>query len=215
MNLSPELDLALKFASGLSWTLVYILIISRGFQDKTFGMPLTALCANLSWEFIFSFLHPHDPPQNYINLTWLLFDIVILVQALSFWQADFGARVSAKLFYPGFLLMLVLGFLAVYGVTVEFEDAVGKYSAFGQNLMMSALFIAMLIRRGNVNGQSMYIALLKMVGTLFASTLFFLDNPMSMLMNFLFVAIFTLDLVYAVLLYNKHRELRLNPWSRY
>ncbi len=178
-------------------------------------MPLAALSANLSWEFIFSFLHPHDPPQNYINLTWFLFDIVILVQALAFWRADFGARLSAKLFYSGFLLMLVIAFLAVYLVTLEFEDTVGKYTAFGQSLMMSALFIAMLIRRGNVNGQSMYIALLKMVGTLFASTLFFLDNPMSMLMNFLFVAIFTLDLVYAVLLYNKHRELRLNPWSRY
>ena len=28
-------------------------------------------------------------------------------------------------------------------------------------------------------------------------------------------AIFTLDLVYAVLLYEKHRDLKLKPWSRY
>jgi len=215
MNVSPELDLALKLALGVSWTLAYILIIKRGFQDKSFGMPLTALCTNLSWEFIFSFIYSHDPPQNYTNLTWFSFDIVILAQALAFWRADFGLRLSARLFYPGFLLILVIAFLGVYLVTLEFEDTVGKYSAFGTNLMMSALFIAMLIRRGNVNGQSMYIALFKMIGTLLASTWFFLDNPASMLMNFLFVAIFTLDLVYAVLLYQKHRDLKLNPWTRY
>lgn len=57
MNLSPDLDLALKLGLGVSWTLAYMLIIKRRFQDKTFGMPLTALCANLSWEFIFSFLY--------------------------------------------------------------------------------------------------------------------------------------------------------------
>ncbi len=39
----------------------------------------------------------------------------------------------------------------------EFEDAVGKYSAFGQNPMMSALFFAMLSCRGNASGQSMDI----------------------------------------------------------
>ena len=215
MTLTPELDLAIKLALGVSWTLAYALIIKRGFQDKTFGMPLTALSANLSWEFIFSFIYPHEPPQNYINLIWLCFDILILTQALSFWRADFGARLSARLFYPGFVLMLVIAFLAVYFVTLEFEDTVGKYSAFGMNLMMSVQFIAMLIRRGNVNGQSMYIAFFKMIGTLFASTWFFLDNPASMLMNFLFVAILALDLVYAALLYQKHREMRLNPWAGY
>ena len=76
MTTSPELELVLKLGSGVSWTLVYILIINRGFQDRTFGMPLTALCANLSWEFIFSFIYPQNPPQNYINITWLAFDII-------------------------------------------------------------------------------------------------------------------------------------------
>lgn len=43
MATSPELDLVLKLGSGVSWTLVYILVIQRGFQEKTFGMPVTPL----------------------------------------------------------------------------------------------------------------------------------------------------------------------------
>ncbi len=37
MTLTPELDLALKLALGVSWTLAYVLIIKREFQDKTFS----------------------------------------------------------------------------------------------------------------------------------------------------------------------------------
>jgi hypothetical protein len=40
------------------------------------------------------------------------------------------------------------------------------YSAFAQNLMMSTLFITMLVRRNNVQGQAMYIAIFKWLGTL-------------------------------------------------
>ena len=214
MTTSPELDLVLKLGSGVSWTLVYILIIKRGFQDRTFGMPLTALCANLSWEFIFSFIYPHEPPQNYINITWFAFDIVILIQALRFGPADF-LRLSARLFNSGFLFILLLSFCTVLLVTLEFDDMDGKYAAFGQNLMMSALFIALLLRRGDVTGQSMYIAIFKMIGTLLPSIMFFLRNPEALLLDFLYIAILTLDMVYAVLLYNKHRELRLNPWRRF
>ena len=32
----------LKLLSGLCWTLTYILIINRGFQDQTYGMPVLA-----------------------------------------------------------------------------------------------------------------------------------------------------------------------------
>jgi hypothetical protein len=50
----------LLVGSGLLWTVTYLLIIRRGFLDHTYGMPLAALCANLSWEFVFSFVFPKD-----------------------------------------------------------------------------------------------------------------------------------------------------------
>ena len=111
--------------------------------------------------------------------------------------------------------MLLLAFCTVLLVTLELDDMDGKYAAFGQNLMMSALFIALLLRRGDVAGQSMYIAIFKMIGTLLPSILFFLRNPTALFLDFLYIAIFTLDMAYVALLHNKHRELGLNSWTRF
>ena len=65
---------------GIFWILTYIFIISKGYKDKTYGMPLLALCANIAWEFIFSFLLPHSPLQLYINYLWFALDVVIVFQ---------------------------------------------------------------------------------------------------------------------------------------
>ena len=211
MTVSPELSWTLQIGSGVFWTAVYVLIIRLGFRDKTYGMPIAALCANISWEFIFSFLYPHAPPQNFINIIWFGFDLVIVFQMLRFGKFEFALP---SLFYPAFILGLLVSFGAVLAITVEFNDWDGRYAAFGQNLMMSVLFVAMLLKRQEVRGQSIYIALFKMLGTLLPSILFFLRFPNSPLLNFLYMSIFVFDLIYAVLLYAKHRELGINPWRR-
>lgn len=212
--MTPEFRWTLQIASGVFWTLTYLIIIKRGFRDKSLGMPLTALCANISWEFIFSFIHPHGAPQIYVNYVWLVFDGVIMFQAIKFGVRDFPKNLSAKLFFPFFTLTLILSFCAVLFVTREFKDWDGKYAAFGQNLMMSVLFVTMLVRRDSVAGQSLYIALFKMIGTLLPSFLFFRLYPTSVLLNFLFIAILIFDFVYTVMLYRKLKVDRINPWSR-
>ena len=65
---------------GIFWILAYVCIISKGFKDKTYGMPLIALCANISWEFIYSFVLPSSPPQLFINYLWFGLDCVIVFQ---------------------------------------------------------------------------------------------------------------------------------------
>jgi hypothetical protein len=215
MTISPTITWSLQIGSGVFWTIVYLLIIKLGFKDKTYGMPQTALCANLSWELIFSLIHPHDVPQIYINITWLSFDLVILYQTIRFGKPYFKRNLPAKLFYPTLFLTLILSFCAVLFITYEFKDWQGKYAAFGQNLMMSVLFVSMLLKRNNVRGQSMYIALFKMLGTLLPSILFFMHFPSSYLLTFLYIAIFTFDFIYVVMLYAKHKELRINPWKRF
>ncbi len=211
MTVSPELTWSLQIGSGIFWTAVYILIIRLGFRERTYGMPIAALCANISWEFIFSFVYPHDPPQNYITIVWFVFDLVIVLQTLRFGKVTFEPR---SLFYPAFILGLLVSFGAIMAITIQFNDWDGKYAAFGQNLMMSVLFVAMLLRQQDIKGQSIYIALGKMVGSLLPSILFFLRFPNSPLLNFLYVSIFIFDLIYLVLLYAKHKDLGINPWTR-
>src|ERR1700748_3693030 len=133
----------LMIGSGVCWTLTYLLIIRRGIIDLTYGMPAAALFANLAWETIYSFVYPHSMPQLAVDRIWFAFDVLILLQYLRF-----GPRVSkirlAGSFYLQFLLGLAVSFSLILLLGLEFKDTNGAYSAFGQNLMMSVLFIVML-----------------------------------------------------------------------
>jgi len=212
MPISPALSWSLQIGSGVCWTLVYLLIIRLGFREKTYGMPIPALCANVSWEFIFSFMYRHDPPQNYVNIVWFLFDLVIVFQTLRFGRVVFARQ---ELFYPAFALALLTSFSGILAISYEFADWDGKYAAFGQNLMMSILFVSMLLKRPDLRGQSIYIAVLKLVGTLLPSILFFLKFPNSILLNFLYVSIFIFDVIYLVMLDARHKELGISPWRKF
>ena len=178
-------------------------------------MPILALCANISWEFIFSFVHPQSIPQVYVNIIWFLFDVVILYQVLRFGRAAVNELVPERYFYPAFILSLFSSFGIILSMTHEFNDWHGRYAAFGQNFVMSVLFILMLLRRNDVSGQSVYIAVFKMLGTVLSSILFYMLYPLSYLLNFLYIAIFIFDWLYLILLYRKHQESGINPWKRH
>ncbi|QDQ02162.1 hypothetical protein FOH38_17620 [Lysinibacillus fusiformis] len=189
-----------QLGMGLFWIITYILIIKRGFQDKKYGMPMVAICANISWEFIFTFIYPQNDLQKIITLLWFLLDIVILLQYLRYGRQEYKKIMSTKSFYGSFLITLGVSFLIILAITQELNDIEGKYTAFSQNLMMSGLFISLLLWRGNAGGQSMSIAVCKMIGTLFASVAFYIyfRTP---LITIISIATFIYDWLYIVLLY--------------
>ncbi len=204
-------------SGGLFWSLTYILIIRRGFKDKTYGMPLAALCANISWEAIFSFIHPHSPPQLYINYIWFLLDVLIVLQFLKFGKTEFP-DFSKRQFHAVFFLATATAFSMVLFITYEFNDWQGAYTAFGMNFMMSILFITMLLNRDDLRGQSIYIAFFKMLGTGVSSLAFYLYQPISkgsFLLPFIFVSIFIYDLIYLGMIYQKYREYNIPLWKRF
>lgn len=193
---------------GVFWSATYILIIRRGFKDKTFGMPMAALCANISWEAIFSFLTPHDIPQLYVNYIWFSLDVVIVMQFLKYGRKEF-TKISRWQFYASFVLGLSIAIPMILAVNYELKDSIGAYAAFGQNLMMSVLFVTMLMNREDIRGQSIYIAIFKMIGTGLSSCAFFLYKPVaqdSVLLQFLFVGIFVLDVIYVIGFYQKSKK---------
>ena len=199
---------------GLFWSATYLLMIRRGFNDKTFGMPFAALCANISWEAIFAFVTPHSTPQIYINYVWFLLDVVIVYHLLKYGKKEFP-QFSSRTFYPVFVLGLGTAVVMILAVGEELDDSIGMYAAFGQNLMMSVLFVTMLFGRDNLRGQSIYIALFKLLGTGLSSMAFYLYRPGiqdSVLMQVLFVAIFVFDIIYFVMVYQKSKQ-QGNVWK--
>jgi len=212
--MSPTLITILTLISGISWTIVYIAIINRGFKDKTYGMPLFALAFNITWEFIFGFLVGEGfSLQKVVNVIWFLFDAVIVYTYFKYGRREFPKTVGA-FFIPWSLAAFVVAFIILYFAPLEFEDFWGaRYSAFAQNLMMSVLFIGMLVRRNNVEGQSMYIAIFKWLGTLAPTIQMFVQTG-STLILILGIGCFLYDVIYIGMLYQKFIELKLNPFTR-
>lgn len=197
----------LTLIGGTCWTIVYLLIIIRSYRDKTYGMPYWALAFNFSWEAIFSFLLSTDLPdlqlQLLINRVWLVFDLLILVAYFRYGKKEWPTHLPRWLFYPYSLLVMIIGFLFVYLISVELDHSLGVYAAFIQNLMMSWLFIAMLNNRKSTAGQSVAIAAFKLIGTL-APTIIY--GAKSTFVLYLGAGCFVADLIYLLLLFQLRRQ---------
>ncbi|MGH7298116.1 MAG: hypothetical protein ACRELB_24465, partial [Polyangiaceae bacterium] len=158
----------LDILCGVFWAAAYALIIKRGFQDKACGMPVLVLCVNFGWELLsLTFRRlPETTPAAYMCVP---LDAVIFVQCLMYGKADFENAFVKKYFHAIVVGTFVYVTAFVYLFETRLHDEYRYYSAFCDNLVMSALFIAMLLRRGSSRGQSMYIAVFKLLGTLVVS----------------------------------------------
>jgi len=192
----------LVLASGVFWTITYILVIRQAFRDRIYAMPLLAMSMNLAWEFLFTFVYPSigGQIQEGFNLLWFALDLGILYTYIRFWRADYPKHLSPKLMVP----LLILTFAACTPIFIAIvkhfgQDAGSVYTAYGDNLIMSVLFMTMLIRRGDRRGQSLWIAWGKLLGTAAASLSQYLDQT-NALWNVLFIEIFAFDLLYVVML---------------
>lgn len=189
-------------AVGLLWTLTYLLIIRQGFRDRTCGMPTAALCANVSWEILYSLVWPQSAAQTAVNLTWLACDLVLIAQLFRF-APDEHPDIPRPLLYGGFLLGLATAFPVVFLICRDLNGGRGGYAAFGMNLMMSILFVARL-RRRSLRGQSLAIAVTKAAGSALAAVTAWQAGripPGTALLPVLFAATLAWDLVYIALVW--------------
>ena len=191
----------------------YLFLIHKGFKDKTYGMPLIALCANISWEFIFAFILPHSPPQLYVNYLWFVLDCVIVFQFFRYYKNELENLSSLKV-CTAFGLLIVSSFSVILSEAILLDDNDGVYAAFGQNLLMSILFVYMFFKRERgLRGQSIFIAVFKMVGTGLTSLHFYFYEPIlqssSFVLPSIFFSIFFFDLLYILLVVKVYREKRI------
>lgn len=203
------MELILELTGAAFWAIVYVIIIVKGFKDKTYGMPIPAFCLNFSWEIIFSFIYPSYSYYVLINIVWLLLDLLIFYQILKYGKNEFK-KIRPIYFYLYFFTILFSAFALVFLSLKQFGMTFANYYApFFISLFMSYLFIAMYYVRNSLRGQSIYIALFKMIGTVFYSVWCFLyidELKGSKLMYFLYLSAFFLDLIYVVLLYLKSKN---------
>lgn len=224
---------------AICWFFAYIFIIRRGFMDKSCGMPFAALCANISWEIIFSFIYPetacnvaqtvpdlgYNPMargvspgamgQEIVNIIWFCLDVIIVVTYLRFGRRDFTPLLPQNLFIPTFIVAFGMSMVIVSTSVVAFNDCEGVYSAFAMNLLMSILFPITLLQMASGRGQSFYIAAMKMLGTAGFSIHFYAVDPTNMFLNSQYIFIFLFDLLYTVMIFQQLRKEGINPLTRF
>jgi hypothetical protein len=198
------------------WYLAYLLIIRRARIDKIYGMPFVAMCVDTTWEFIYTFRI--QPPASMgqmqvigavmADFIWFMLDIGIVITWLRYWRAGSPPGLSPKWHLPALAATLAASAAVIYGMQVEFAqlpgetDLPGGVSSFLRSLVMSATFVAMVLRRNSTAGQSLAIALTMLLGGVMGSAYMYMSSS-SFQTTFwitLFVVIFLLDTLYAVLL---------------
>lgn len=232
--------MALNMGWIVFWGLAYVLIVRRGFLDKTFGFPFIAICVDTAWVFTFTVIYPQSP----FMLLFVIIDLIFIYQLLKFRTSDL-TNLSKFQYYAAVVLGLLTSFALIYAFSIEFDDVHGVYSSFMNTLVASILFIVLILRRGSVQGQSIYIAISKMLGTLSAVIAYnfyafpnirprmaihifheVLNIPLvlsatpvpsyigSTLLAVLGISIFVYDIIYIGLVYKQCKKQGINPWRR-
>jgi hypothetical protein len=114
----------------------------------------------------------------------------------AFGRAEFPRFVTRPMFIAWGVLVFGTSYAVQWLFIAQFgADDAARYSAFLQNLLMSGLFIAMLVARRGLRGQTLTIAIAKWLGTLAPTILLgVLDNSPFILGIGIMCSVF--DLVY-------------------
>jgi hypothetical protein len=205
-----DVILFLTIVSGVAWTVVYIEAIRLGFRERTYAIPAAALALNFAWEAIYATRSVETglSAQGVFNIVWGLADVLILYTFLRFGRPELPAWITRPLFTGWAILLGITSFAVQLLFVAEFGwDDATKYAAFLQNLLMSGLFIAMFVSRGNSRGQSLVIAVAKWIGTL-APTIVYGGYGHSALILGLGALCSVFDLTYIALLWRAGVRLR-------
>jgi hypothetical protein len=173
---------------------------------------------NITWDIYGGFIRPSPSGQQYIDIVYVLIDLVLYWHIYKYWQSDnLGLSRVQFFFFVG--LALVICFVLYHAALIDLNDTDGVRLAYIDNFVNSVMFVAMVFRRPTPSGQSLYIGLFKMIGTgsaMLATAL----NPwpgteQSALLPALYVFIFLFDLIYVVMIYRRVKAAGLNPWRRF
>jgi len=175
------LHTALLGIGVLLWDATYILMTRRALATRTYGMPLLALAANVSWEVVTVFYVCEAPLETFGFLFWLLLDVGLVYTTLKYgeenWRSSGGWSWVGRRIGWVFSALLVLGgignyWFASWWLAVEGRGSgtkAGKWwrgregydttelafwSAGVSQVVLSACSLSMLTSRGHSGGTS-------------------------------------------------------------
>ncbi|MEP0710426.1 hypothetical protein [Algoriphagus sp.] len=201
---------------GLGWIIAYVEALRLGFRDKTYGIPFITLALNFTWEIYYTYqgyLEFGSHVSTYVNCVWVLIDVGILYTYFKYGHQE--VRTSKTTFYVQAGALVLFCMIVQHLAFLQLGVIHGAlYVGYLINFLMSFLFIRMYFRRPKLQGQSLWIAIPKCIGT-FSTTILFgmigsktaggVHEPIL----YIGLIIFATDLVYITLLMRRKKQLKL------
>ncbi|MGV9680574.1 transmembrane-type terpene cyclase [Nocardia sp. NPDC003482] len=209
---TPWLYWGLMGPAAVGWLSAYGLAIHRGFVDKYVAIPAFLVLVNFAWEFNLALVLDQGTTQRHINFSWAALNTIIVFQAFKYGWKDFPSLSKGR-FRSSLIGIFLWASVMVMVSTNEFGDVEGAYTGTVINIPLSAAFIFMLRARRSSVGQSMYIAIFKCIGSIFAGLTAFVQFQGRYLFFPLFATILVLDLSYIYLLHQQIRREGGSPWD--
>lgn len=199
--------------SGCCWLFAYITAVRRGWLEKVSGAPYIAVGTNVTWDFVYAFVFHIQPVQDIISTLYFIIEAILLVQVFQYGHKDAPSTMSRNSFRMMIVGMVLFGLAAHTAAAWDFADP-GGYTGFATTLLTSLSFLLILNRRQSTAGQTMYIAVVKMIGTAAAAAGFAALYPTRMLLWVFFTTMVVIDIVYVVQLYRRFLAEGLSPWRK-
>ncbi|RWA05962.1 hypothetical protein EKO27_g9148 [Xylaria grammica] len=194
--------------AGLLWTIAYVLYILQAKKDKSYGMPLIALCANIGWELAYGVCFPLSYIETTTFILWFFIDLGIAYSTVKFASEQWrhSPLVADRLFAilgVGCVTSLLMHW-AFIKMFVSREEA-AFWSGFACQNLLGILSVSQIISRDNTSGHSREIWLCRWMGSFLAIVVFswrhyhypenypFVGSPVAI---FMFVLMELVDLTY-------------------
>lgn len=214
----------LDYVSLICWSVAYILIIIKSFKDRTYGVPFFSLAFNFAWEINRYRLEMYSmiSLSSILIFAWAALDAVIVFTFFKF-AFNYTSPAPPRIFtkfkkfskntYLLFAALFLIFFIIIMYFIFEYHGNLVSYSSFIDNMILSALFIRFALKRKNMRGQSVSIAVFKLIGTLSASfaTYLQLDNTFFIVAG---AVCLILDIIYTGILiyYKKHTSFEIKKY---
>jgi hypothetical protein len=195
---------------GVSWLAVYVVALAYGLKKKTCAIPAYAVCLNLGWEIITSFLVPNPVPLwLWVNRGWMLLDFGIAFTLVRYGRSRPLDRALSQHFLAVLAGFFILGFAGQLTYIKSFQDAMGYEVAFLIDLIMAILFIRDFFEAPLYDAGTLAIGVGRLLGDVgVCIQCYFLfpqvDNaPSFAFFHFLFAAVLLLDVLYLALVWRR------------
>lgn len=194
------------------WAVVYILYIRNHRRYGFIEMPVIAAASNFAWEGLWGFRFQTDMGLllQWGYRLWFILDIYIFAMVLRY-GVDQVHLPELKKHYRAWIIgiMLVSGVFYYFFQVEGYDTPTGLTSGLIANVLISALYPFMMLRKKDLVGVSTAVAWLKMAGTglitLFAF-MFFAPGE-AWFIKTLGLTVLGLDLYYIWLLADRRRSL--------